>query len=109
MEYGIYKNVQVKKPWLKIYGDMPEFIDIPDLTMYELLRDVAQKYPDKTALFFMGAKLSFSRLMDMIDQCAAAFTAYGIKPGDCVLQSMPNVPTRSSFSTRSTSWACAWP
>jgi len=92
MEYGIYKNVQVKKPWLKIYGDMPEFIDIPDLTMYELLRDVAQKYPDKTALFFMGAKLSFSRLMDMIDQCAAAFTAYGIKPGDCVLQSMPNVP-----------------
>jgi len=92
MEYGIYKNVQVKKPWLKIYGDMPEFIDIPDLTMYELLRDMAQKYSDKTALFFMGAKLSFSRLMDMIDQCAAAFTAYGIKPGDCVLQSMPNVP-----------------
>ena len=71
---------------------MPEFIDIPDLTMYELLRDMAQKYSDKTALFFMGAKLSFSRLMDMIDQCAAAFTAYGIKPGDCVLQSMPNVP-----------------
>ena len=92
MAYGIYKNVQVKKPWLKIYGDMPEFIDIPDLTMYELLRDMAQKYSDKTALFFMGAKLSFSRLMDMIDQCAAAFTAYGIKPGDCVLQSMPNVP-----------------
>ncbi len=92
MAYGIYKNVQVKKPWLKIYGDMPEFIDIPDLTMYELLRDMAQKYSDKTALFFMGAKLSFSRLIDMIDQCAAAFTAYGIKPGDCVLQSMPNVP-----------------
>jgi long-chain acyl-CoA synthetase len=92
MAYGTYKNVQVKKPWLKIYGDMPEFIDIPDLTMYELLRDVAQKYPDKTALFFMGAKLSFSRLMDMIDQCAAAFTACGTKPGDCVLQSMPNVP-----------------
>ncbi|NLT98018.1 MAG: long-chain fatty acid--CoA ligase, partial [Christensenellaceae bacterium] len=53
---------------------------------------MAQKYSDKTALFFMGAKLSFSRLIDMIDQCAAAFTAYGIKPGDCVLQSMPNVP-----------------
>ena len=92
MAYGIYKNVQVKKPWLKIYGDMPEFLDIPDLTMYELLRDVAQKYPDKTALFFMGAKISFEKLMDMIDQCAAAFTACGVKSGDCVLQSMPNVP-----------------
>ena len=28
----------------------------------------------------------------MIDRCAGSFTAYGIKAGDSVLQSMPNIP-----------------
>ena len=92
MENGIYKGDKIKKPWLKLYGDVPEFTEIPDLTMYELLRDTALKYPEKTAIGFMGAKISFGKLLSMIDRCAASFTAYGIKPGDCVLQSMPNIP-----------------
>ncbi len=92
MENGIYKGNKVKKPWLKLYGDIPEFTEIPDLTMYELLRDTALKYPGKTAIDYMGAQISFGKLLAMIDRCAASFTAYGIKPGDCVLQSMPNIP-----------------
>ncbi len=92
MESGIYKGKKVKKPWLKFYGDIPEFLDIPDLTMYELLRDTALKYPDKTAINYMGAKIAFGKFLSMIDRCAASFEAYGIKPGDCVLQSMPNIP-----------------
>jgi long-chain acyl-CoA synthetase len=60
--------------------------------MYELLRDTALKYPEKTAIGFLGAKISFGKLLAMIDRCAASFTAYGIRPGDCVLQSMPNIP-----------------
>jgi long-chain acyl-CoA synthetase len=92
MEDGIYKGGKIKKPWLKLYGDAPEFAEIPDLTMYELLRDTALKYPEKTAIGFLGAKISFGKLLAMIDRCAASFTAYGIRPGDCVLQSMPNIP-----------------
>ncbi len=92
MENGIYRGDKVKKPWLKHYGDIPEFTEVPDLTMYELLRDTAMKYPDKTALDYMGAKIPFGRFLSMIDRCAASFTAYGVKPGDCVLQSMPNIP-----------------
>ena len=88
----IYRGNAVKKPWLKLYGDAPEFIDIPGLTMYELLRDTALKYPGKTAIDYMGAEIPFRKFLSMIDRCAAAFTAYGIKPGDCVLQSMPNIP-----------------
>ncbi len=92
MENGIYKGNKVKKPWLKLYGDIPEFTQVPDVTMYELLRDTALKYPDKTAIDYMGAQIPFGKLLSMIDRCAASFTAYGIKPGDCVLQSMPNIP-----------------
>lgn len=92
MENEIYKGNNVKKPWLKHYGEVPEFTEVPDVTMYELLRDTALKYPDKTAMNYMGAEISFKKLLSMTDRCAASFTAYGIKPGDCVLQSMPNVP-----------------
>ncbi len=92
MENGIYRGNKVKKPWLKHYQDIPEFTEVPDLTMYELLRETAVKYPDKTALAYMGAKMAFGKFLSMIDQCAASFTAYGVKAGDCVLQSMPNIP-----------------
>ncbi len=92
MEYEIYRGDKVKKPWLKHYGDIPEFTEVPDLTMYELLRETAVKYPDKTAIDYLGAKMPFGRFVSMIDQCAASFTAYGVKTGDCVLQSMPNIP-----------------
>lgn len=92
MDYGIYKGNNVKKPWLKLYGGIPEFMDIPDLTMYELLRDTALKYPDKAAINFMGAEISFAKLLSMVDRCAASFSAYGVKQGDCVLLSMPNIP-----------------
>ena len=60
--------------------------------MYELLRDTALKYPDKTAIDYMGAEIPFKKFLSMVDRCAASFTAYGIKPGDCVLLSMPNIP-----------------
>lgn len=92
MESGIYRGNKVKKPWLKLYRDIPEFTDVPDLTMYELLRDIALKYPDKAAINYMGANIPFGKMLAMVDRCAASFTAYGIKPGDCVLQSMPNIP-----------------
>lgn len=92
LESGIYRGNKVKKPWLQFYGDMPEFTEIPDLTMYELLRNTAMKYPDKTAIDYMGAAISFRKLLSMIDRCAVSLTAHGVKPGDCVLQSMPNIP-----------------
>ena len=92
MDNGIYIGNKVKKPWLKLYGDIPEFTEVPDVTMYELLRDTALKYPGKTAIDYMGAQIPFSKMLSMIDRCAASFEAYGIKPGDCVLQSMPNIP-----------------
>ncbi len=92
MENGIYKGNKVKKPWLKFYGDSPEFTEIPDQTMYELLRDTALKYPEKTAIDYMGAEIPFKQLLSMTDRCAASFSAYGIKAGDSVLLSMPNIP-----------------
>ena len=92
MNSDIYKGNKIKKPWVKLYGDIPEFTEIPDLTMYEMLRDTALKYPDKTVIKYLGAKITFKKFLSMIDKCASSFSAYGIKAGDSVLLSMPNIP-----------------
>ena len=82
----------IEKPWLKFYGDIPEFVDIPELTMYEILRETALQYPNKTVLQYLGAKMSYKKYLSMIDRCAGSLTAYGIKEGDSVILSMPNIP-----------------
>ena len=92
MDSGIYRGTNIKKPWLKFYGDIPEFAEIPNLTLYEMLRETALKYPDKTVIKYIGAKISFKKYLSMIDKCAASFIAYGVKAGDSVLLSMPNIP-----------------
>ncbi len=56
MNSDIYRGHNIEKPWLKFYGDMPEFVEIPDLTMYEMLRETALKYPNKVVLRYLGAK-----------------------------------------------------
>lgn len=92
MTGDIYRGGAISKPWVKLYDGIPEFADIPDLTMYELLRDTALKYPDNTVIKYMGANITYRKFLSMIDRCAAAFAAYGVKAGDTVLLSMPNIP-----------------
>lgn len=33
-------------PWFKYYGDVPNHIDYPEVTMYEALRQTAGRCPD---------------------------------------------------------------
>ena len=40
---------EVKKPWFRFYGCVPETLDYPDCTMAEAVENVAKKYPDYIA------------------------------------------------------------
>ena len=42
------------KPWLKFYGDVPESIDYPRVTMYEALMQTVSRNPDVVAYDFFG-------------------------------------------------------
>ena len=42
-----------KKPWLKFYGDAPQSIDYPRVTMYDALMQTVKKYPEKIAYDFL--------------------------------------------------------
>jgi len=89
---GIEKMNTVSAPWLRYYGDTPHTIDYPDKTMYELLKETADRYPDSVAYEFMGKKTDFREFSERIDRTAKALIALGIRPGDRVTISIPNCP-----------------
>ena len=79
-------------PWTAFYGNTPPSLDYPQKTMYQMLRQAAENYPDNTAYVFMGKKTSYSAFLKRIDATARGFVAMGIEKGDRVTICMPNTP-----------------
>ncbi|MBN1995727.1 MAG: long-chain fatty acid--CoA ligase [Anaerolineae bacterium] len=81
------------KPWLNFYDDeVPDELIIPSLTLPDLLRNAAEKYPHQTATIFMGARLNYRRLKAQVDQLAAGLHQLGVRKGDRVAIMLPNCP-----------------
>ena len=81
-----------QKPWLKFYGDIPEHIDYPRVTMYEALMQTVSRSPDALAYDFFGYTATYRQFGEEIDRCADALAALGLKKGDRITISMPTCP-----------------
>jgi long-chain acyl-CoA synthetase len=79
-------------PWLKHYADVPRTLEYPDASMYEMLWHTWNKYPNYTALHFMGKNTTYSELHHKVFCCAAGLRGLGIKPDQRVTICMPNCP-----------------
>jgi len=80
------------KPWLKYYGRIPAELEYKSRSMYQAVRDSAEQYPDKTALDFMGARITYAALLADIDRCADNLYARGLREGDRMTICLPNCP-----------------
>ena len=68
-------------------------IMLEDLTLYQAYKYGAEKAPKETAIYYFNGKLSFSKLLEKIDEMAAILqNQFLIKKGDTVLVSLPNIP-----------------
>lgn len=67
-------------------------LNYPEKTMYQLVKEAAEKLPDDIAYDFMGTKTSYAKMMIKIEQTAKAFLKIGINQGDAVTICMPNTP-----------------
>ena len=78
------RKPSVAKPWLKYYKQ--ECIDkpLPKCSMYGQLKESSHNSPNQTALEYYGTKVTYTQMMDKIDQYAAAFVELGVKPGEYV-------------------------
>ena len=58
----------------------------------EFLENSAQSYPDRTAIVFGDTRLSYPQVNGAANQVANLLVSRGIKPGDKVALSCPNLP-----------------
>ncbi len=79
-------------PWLRYYGNVPESIDYPQVTMYEAVAMTATKYPSDVAYDFMGYTSTYRRFLADIDRFANALAGLGLGRGDRITIAMPTTP-----------------
>ncbi len=87
------KEAYMTKPWLKYYPqDVPEEVDVPDVSIPELFDQMADRYGSKTALIFYGKKISYAKLKELVDRFATALADLGVAKGDTVALYLLNCP-----------------
>ncbi len=85
-------GISATAPWVKYYGTTPATIDYPHATMYELVRDAADKYPGNTAYIFQGKSTTYADFHKRIEATARGLYRMGIRKGDRVTICMANTP-----------------
>ena len=80
--------------WLANYDEgVPHSLEpYPDRTLIDYLREASAKWPNKPALLFKGATISYRRLDRQSDAFATALQAMNVKAGDRVAICLPNCP-----------------
>ncbi|MGD6779766.1 long-chain-fatty-acid--CoA ligase [Sutcliffiella horikoshii] len=83
----------VNKPWLSLYPEeIPHEINFEERTLQSYLKRAAEEYPTKTAISFLGKKLTFEEVYDQSLKLANYLKGLGIEKGDRVSIMLPNCP-----------------
>ena len=83
----------LSRPWLKIWPEgTPLTIQYPEIPLFELLRNSARRYPERTAIIFYGRKIKYKKLDILTDRFATGLDRINVKKGDRVALLLPNVP-----------------
>ena len=66
---------------------------MPDLkygTIFESFSAITSRYPDNTAVEYLGTKYSYKRLLDLVEKFAGGLAHLGIKKNDRIMMYIPN-------------------
>jgi long-chain acyl-CoA synthetase len=82
-----------EKLWHKSYAKgVEKSIKYEKVTMSQALTRTAEKCPGMVALDYMGNRITYKKLNDMVNQFARALLDLGIKEGDKIAVCLPNLP-----------------
>ena len=82
-----------EKLWHKSYASgVKPCLDYEQRTVSAALSRSARKFPNHTALNYMGKRLTYAELDRLVNAFARALSDFGIKPGDKVAVCLPNIP-----------------
>ena len=71
---------------------IPAAIEVPDAPLSELLETAARFYPDRVAIDFLGAAMTYRELLEASERAAQVLRTSGVHKGDRVALIMPNCP-----------------
>lgn len=79
-------------PWKKYYTKDELDITCDKESMYDVLMEACEKYPNNYAYSYYGTKVTYKNFRKEIDKAIRAFRFQGIRKGDVVSICMPNTP-----------------
>jgi long-chain acyl-CoA synthetase len=86
-------DLKRERVWLNHYEDgVPYTVDIPRIPAHHLLRSSVRRFPNQTAIYFEGAKISYRKLNHEANRFANALLAQGLGKGARVVLLLPNTP-----------------
>lgn len=62
-------------------------------SFYNILTESINQYPDNTAVYFLGTKISYREFLSEIDKVASFLTDIGVKKNDVITICLPNIPS----------------
>jgi fatty-acyl-CoA synthase len=71
---------------------VPHAISLPDTSLWDNLETSARRFPRKTALIFLGTRISYAELKAKAETLAAHLQSLGVQKGDRVVLNMQNCP-----------------
>ncbi len=66
--------------------------EVPELTIYEILRNAATEEPDRPALSYLGQRMSYGELLSAVDSVSVHLKKLGVGKGDSVAIGLHNCP-----------------
>lgn len=86
-------RLKKERPWLVHYDQgVPPTIAIPRRALHRFLSGAARRLPNRPAIYYYGARLSYAQLNRLANRCANALRALGVDKGDRVMLLLPNLP-----------------
>ena len=83
----------IDRVWLKKYPKgVPPTVDIPNVLLPDLIERAVERWPDRTAIIYYGAKWTYRQFWAESERFAAALRQNGVGPGDRVAIYLPNCP-----------------
>lgn len=80
-------------PWQPHYdGPAPEHIEIPNISVVDILDQAAEKFGKHKAVIFQNLTLTYEQLRKKAEIFAASLRDLGVNPGDRVAIMLPNLP-----------------
>ena len=67
-------------------------IEIPEMSLYDVLKRTAEDHPNNTAYEYLGYKVSYRKFLDQVDDLSLRFRKMGVRREDRVIICLPNCP-----------------